>query len=70
LRSGQTYEFLLLASVLNLDIRLAVLVDYLEGGVPDIALRFEIGESTADETLDIEDTGEAISDSIDRIVRR
>ena len=70
MRSDQAHKFLFLATVLNLDIWLAVLVDYLEGEVFDIVLRFNIGEFMTNETLDIIDTGEVITILIDRLVRR
>ena len=42
--------------VLNLDVWLPSLVDDLEGEVLDIGLHFKIGEFTADETLNLENT--------------
>ena len=55
--NDQTYEFLVLATVLDLDVWLSSLVDDLEGEVLDIGLHFRIGESTADKTFNSEDTG-------------
>ena len=49
-----TYEFLILATVLNLNVRLATLVEDLEGEVLDIGLDFCIGEFATNETLGIE----------------
>jgi len=56
--------------VLNPDVWLAVLVNHLEGEVFDIVLRFNSGEFTTNETLDIMDTREAITILIGRLVRR
>ena len=50
-----THEFLGLTTVLNLDGRLVVLRDNLEGEVLHVSLHFSIGELAADETLRIED---------------
>ena len=51
-----TYEFLLLASVLDTDIRLPGLVEDLERKVLDVVLNFEVIKLPADETLGVEDT--------------
>lgn len=56
--------------VLNLDIWLTVLVDDVKREVLDILLYFRIGEFTTDETLDVKDTGEAITILTNRLVRR
>ena len=56
MRDYQTYEFLVLATVLNLDIWLPILVDDLEGEVLDVGLDFKIEEFTTDKTLNFEDT--------------
>lgn len=58
MRNGQTYKFLVLATILNPNVRLAGLVKDREGEVLDIGLNFGLGEFTANETLSIEDTGE------------
>jgi len=70
LRNNQTHKFLVLATVLNLDVWLAVLVDNLEWKMFHILLHFRIGEFTTDETLDIKDTGEVITIPIGRLERR
>jgi hypothetical protein len=53
-RNGETYEFLVLATVLYPDVRLAALVDDREGEVLDVGLHFGIRELATDETLGIE----------------
>jgi hypothetical protein len=58
LRNDQTYEFLILATILDPNVWLATLVDDLEGEVLDIGLHFSIGEFATNETFGIEDTGE------------
>jgi hypothetical protein len=50
-----THEFLLLATVLDTDVRLPGLVENLEGEVLDIGLHLDIIEFAADETLGVED---------------
>jgi hypothetical protein len=50
-----THEFLLLAAVLDTDVRLPRLVENPEGEVPDIGLHPGIIEFAADETFGIED---------------
>ena len=50
-----SYEFLGLATVLDLDVGLASLVDNLEGEVLDIGLNLSIAELATDETLSVED---------------
>ena len=57
MEDDQTYKFLVFATVLDPDVRLAGLVDDFEGEVLEIGLDFGIGEFTANETLCIEDTG-------------
>jgi hypothetical protein len=54
----QTHEFLVLATVLDLDVRFSTLVNDLEGEVFDIGLHLRIGEFATNETLSVEDTGE------------
>lgn len=51
-----TYEFLLLATVFDANIGLAILVEDLKGEVLDIGLHFRIIELAADKTLGVEDT--------------
>ena len=51
-----TYEFLLLASVLDTNIGLPGLVEDFEGEVLDVVLHFEVIKLAADETLGVEDT--------------
>lgn len=51
-----TYEFLLLATVFNLNIGLAIFAEDPEGEVLDIGLNFSVIEFTTDETLGVEDT--------------
>jgi hypothetical protein len=65
LRSDQTYEFLIFATVLDPNVWLATLVEDLEGEVFDVGLHFWFGEFAANETLSIEHTKGAISMSID-----
>ena len=51
-----THEFLLLATVLDTNVRLSALVDALEGEVLEIGLHLKIMEFAANETLSVEDT--------------
>jgi hypothetical protein len=51
-----TYEFLLLASVLDTNIGLPGLVEDLERKVLDVVLNFEVIKLPADETLGVENT--------------
>jgi hypothetical protein len=67
-RRNKTYEIFLLATILDLDVRFASLVEDLEGEVLNIGLHFGIVELSADETLCIEDT-ENINISNDRKLR-
>ena len=60
-----TYEFLVLATVLNPDVRLASLIEDLEGEVLDIGLDFCVGELSTNETLGIEHAEVTISTVID-----
>jgi hypothetical protein len=53
-----TYKLLLLASILNPDVRLTILIEDGEGEVLDVSLHFRVGELATDETLCIENTGE------------
>ena len=53
---GVTYEFFILATVGNLDVRLASLVNDLEREVLDIGLDFSIAELATNETLRVEDS--------------
>jgi len=65
LRNGETNKFLIFATVLNLDEWSTTPVDDPEGGTLDSRLDLEIGEFVTNETLDVEDTGKAISMLID-----
>jgi len=67
LRNDQTYEFLILATILNPDVWLATLVEDLEGEVLDIGLHFRFGEFATNETLSIEHTREDDQD-VDRLI--
>ena len=51
-----TYEFLGLATVLNLNVGLAILAEDLEGEVLDIRLHFGVVELATNESLSVEDT--------------
>jgi hypothetical protein len=50
------HKFLLLATVLNADVRLSGLVGNLEGEVLDIGLHLRIIEFAADETFGVQDS--------------
>jgi len=62
-----TYEFLLLASVLDTNIRLPGLVEDLEREVLDVILHFEVIKLAADETLGVEDTEIRYSNTVMRV---
>jgi len=64
LRVGETNKFPILAAVLDLDVWSATLVDYIEGETLESELSLGIGEPTANETLNVEDTGKAIRLSV------
>jgi hypothetical protein len=49
-----TYKFLLLAPVLELDVRFAISAKYLEREMLDIRLHLRVAEFTTDETFGIE----------------
>ena len=53
-----TYEFLVLSTVRNADVRLALPIEDLEGEVLDIGLDFNIAELASNETLSIENASE------------
>jgi hypothetical protein len=53
---GNTYEDLLLAMILNLNVRFAILVKNLEREMFDICLNLDISEFTADKSLRIKNT--------------
>ena len=53
----ETYEIFLLASVLHLDIRLAVLAKDLEREMLQIGLHLSISELATDKTFGIENAG-------------
>ena len=65
LGNGETHKFPILPVVLNLDVWSATLVDDLEGEMLDSRLNLGIGEFTTNETLNVEDSGKAISILID-----
>jgi hypothetical protein len=69
LRDDRTHEFLVPATVSDLDIRLSTLVDDLEWEIPDIGLHLRIGKFTTNETLSVEDTGQG-DQFVDRLIRR
>ena len=54
-----TYKFFLLATILDLDIRLSVFAHNFEGEVLNIGLHFGVSEFSTDETLRIENTIES-----------
>ena len=60
-----TYEFLLLTAVLDLDVGLASLVEDLEREVLDIGLHFGVIEFTTNETLGVEHTKRQIASEDD-----
>lgn len=64
LRICETYKFLILAAVPNLDVCSATLVDHIEGETLESGLNLGIREPTANETLNVEDTGKAIRLSV------
>lgn len=65
MRYDQTYEFLVLATVLDPHVWLSGFVNDLEGEMLDIGLNFDIREFATNETLGIENTAETISMSIE-----
>lgn len=64
MKNNQTHEFLLLTTILDLNVRFSGLVRDLKGEVFDIRLDFSISKFAADEALSIEDTGEWVGMSI------
>jgi hypothetical protein len=68
--SSFTYKFLILAAVLDTNIRLPGLIEDLEREVLDIGLHLDIIEFAADETLGVEYTKIEIRRYCDKIVRR
>ena len=58
LGNDRTYEFLILATISNLNTRPVILVDDLEGEPFDIGLHFWVREFAANETFDIEYAGD------------
>ena len=54
----ETHKFFIFATVLDSDVRLAVLVEHLERKVFDVRLDFGVGKFPADETLSVENTWE------------
>ena len=62
-----THEFLLLASVLDTNIRLPGLVEDLEREVLDVVLHFELIKLAAYETLGVEDTEMRYSNTVIRV---
>ena len=65
MRCDQTYEFLVLAAILDPNVWFATLVNDCEWEVFDIGLHFSIGEFAANETLGIENAKDTIS-NLDR----
>jgi hypothetical protein len=51
-----TYKFLILASVLDTNIRLPTLIEDFEREMPEVCLHLSVIEFAADETLGIKDT--------------
>ena len=54
-KGSETYELLGLATVFDLNVGLATLVDHLEGEVLHVGLHLGIFELAADETFGVED---------------